>query len=114
MFWKSKMAERKNVLQIKDGGDLEECSRNQRWWEIQKSDIWKSKMAEICENMFWKSKIADIWENVLEIKDGGHLGECSGNQICRTLGKMFLKSEDGGCSGEFSEILPSVKDPHPY
>ena len=108
------MAERKNVLQIKDGGDLEECSRNQRWWEIQKSDIWKSKMAEICENMFWKSKIADIWENVLEIKDGGHLGECSVNQICRTLGKMFLKSEDGGCSGEFSEILPSVKDPHPY
>ena len=55
----------------------------------------------------------DIRENVLEIKDSGHLGECSGNQRWRTFGRMLSKSnmediwengfeiKDDGCSGEF-------------
>ena len=43
--------------------------------------------------MFRKSKIVDIRENVLEIKDSGHLGECSGNQRWRTFVRMALKSK---------------------
>ena len=46
MLLKLNMAERKNVLEIKDGGRF--------------------------ERVIWKSKMADISEKVLEIKHSGH------------------------------------------
>ena len=109
-------------MEIKYGGK-EKCSANQ-------AEIWKNvleiKDGGRFQRVIWKSKMAEIWEQVLEIKDSGHLGECSGNQRWRTFERMLWKSnmediwkngfeiKDGGCSSEFSEILPSVKDPHPY
>ena len=70
----------------KSSRDLEECSGNQRWWEIPKSDLEIKDGGDLGASsgnqrqwtfgrMFWKSKMADVWENALEIKYGGHLGE---------------------------------------